>query len=69
MTKLVDGSGINDDNYVPIEENKLKEEQQKELLEAVERYKRECLKSYSASRCGEVVKKFDFPTLQPLIEA
>ena len=69
MTRIVDETEINEDNYVPIDENKLKEDQQKEYLEAVERYKRECLKSYSASRCGEVVKKIDFPTLQPLIEA
>ena len=35
----------------------------------MEKYRRECLKSYSANRSGEVVKKFDFPTLQLLTEA
>ena len=60
---------IDEGNYVPVEEDKLKEDQQKEYLEAVERYKRECLKSFSATRSGEVVKKFDFPSFQPLTEA
>ena len=35
----------------------------------MDRYERECLKSYSATRSGDVVKKFDFPSLQPLTEA
>ena len=35
----------------------------------MEKYRRECLKSYSANRSGEVVKKLDFPTLQPLTDA
>ena len=39
------------------------------MLDAVEKYKRECLKSYSATKSGEVVRKFDFPSLQPLTEA
>ena len=68
MTKPVDGSSVNKDNYVPVEEDKLKEDQQKQLHEAVDRYKLECLKSYSATRSGEVVNKFDFPNLQPLTE-
>ena len=34
----------------------------------MDRYKLECLKSYSATRSGEVVNKFDFPNLQPLTE-
>ena len=59
---------IDEGNYVPVEEDKLKEDQQKELREAMERYKQECLKSYSPTRSGDVVKKFDFPKLQPLSE-
>ena len=35
----------------------------------MDRYERECLKSFSINRSGEVVKKFHFPTLQPLTEA
>ena len=35
----------------------------------MEKFKRECLKSYSVARSGEVIKKFDFPSFQPLTEA
>ena len=35
----------------------------------MEKFKRECLKSYSINRSGEVIKKFDLPTFQPLTEA
>jgi len=35
----------------------------------VERFKRDCLKSYSVNRYGEVIKKFNLPSFQPLIEA
>ena len=62
-------SEVDDANYVPVEEDKLKEDQQKEYLEAVEKYKRECLKSDSVTRSGDVIKKFDFPSFQPLTEA
>ena len=69
MTKPIDGASVNDDNYIPVDRDKLKEDQQKELREAVERYERECLKSFSTTRSGDVIKKFDFPALQPLTEA
>ena len=59
---------IDKGNYVPVEEDKVKEDQQKEYLEAVEKYKRECLKSYSITRSGDVIKKFDLPSFQPLTE-
>ena len=62
-------SEVDDDNYVPVKEDKLKEDQQKEYLEAIERYKRECLKSYNMTRSGDVIKKFDFPSFQSLTEA
>ena len=62
-------SDVEDGNYVPIDESKLKEDQQREYLDAVERYKRECLMSYNVTRSGDVIKKFDFPSFQPLIEA
>ena len=54
---------VDEGNYVPVNKDKLKEDQQKELRESVDRYERECLKSYSITRSGEVVKKFDFPSL------
>ena len=60
---------VDEGNYVPVDMDKLKEEHQKELCEAVDRYERECLKSFSATRSRDVVKKFDFPKLQPLSEA
>ena len=66
MTKPKDGSAVSEENYIPVEEDKLKEKV--ELDKALEAYKRECLKSFSATRGCEVVKKFDFPTLQPLTE-
>jgi len=47
---------------VPFDESKLKEDQQKEYLELVERFKRECLKSYSVTRSGDVIKKFNLPS-------
>ena len=34
----------------------------------MEIFKRECLRSFSATRAGEVVKEFDFPALQSLTE-
>ena len=34
----------------------------------MDRYERECLKSYSITRSGDVIKKFDFPSFQPLTE-
>ena len=69
MVKIGAESEVSEDNYVPVDESKLKEDQQKEYLEAVERYKREFLKSYNTTRSGDVIKKFDFPSFQPLTEA
>lgn len=66
MTKTT--AEVSKDNYVPVEESKLKEEQKAELDKAMEMFKRECLKSFSATRAGEVIEKFDFPALQPLTE-
>jgi len=68
MTKPTDGSSVSEDNYILVEEDKLKDEQKDELAKAIEAYKHECLKSFGATRSGEVVKKFNFPTLQPLTE-
>ena len=68
MTKPKDTASVIKDNCIPVEEDKLKEEQRVELNKAMEMFKRECHKSFSATRAGEVVKKFDFPTFQPLNE-
>ena len=63
MMKIIDESEVNEGNYVPVDKDKLKEDRQKELRESVDRYESECLKSYSITRSGELVKKFDFPSL------
>jgi len=69
MTKPTDAAGVSNDNYIPVDEDKLKEDQKTELFEVVDKFKRECRKSYSTTRSGELVKKFDFPVPQPLTEA
>jgi hypothetical protein len=65
MTK----NNSDEDGYIPIVEDNLKKDQKAEVQKATERFRRECLKSFSAMRSGEVIKKFDFPALQPLTEA
>ena len=61
-------SEVTEDNYIPVDKDKLKDERKTELERATKAYEQECLKSFSATRAGEVIKKFDFPTLQPLTE-
>ena len=61
-------SEINEENYIAMDKDKLKDEQKTELKRDMEAYEQECLKSFSATRAGEVIMKFDFPTLQPLTE-
>ena len=68
MVELTDKSAISEENQIHVPEDKLNEEQKKEYEELVERFKRECLKSYSVNRFGKVIKKFDLPSFQPLIE-
>ena len=68
MVELTDKSAVSEENQIPVPEDKLKEEQRKEYEELVEKFKRECLKSYSVTRSGEVIKKFDLPSFQPLTE-
>jgi len=69
MVELTDKSAVSEENQIPIPEDKLKEEQKKEYKELVEKFRRECLKSYSVNRSGEVIKKFNLPSFQPLTEA
>jgi hypothetical protein len=69
MVELTDKSTVSEENQIHVPEDKLKEEQKKEYEELVEKFKRECLKSYSVNRSGEVIKKFNLPSFQPLIEA
>ena len=62
MVELTDKSAVSEENQIPVPEDKLKEEQKKEYEELVEKLKRECLKSYSVNRSGEVIKKFNLPS-------
>ena len=69
MVELTNKSAVSEENQIPIPKDKLKEEQKKGYEELVERFKRECLKSYIINRSGEVIKKFDLPSFQPLTDA
>ena len=69
MVDITDKSEVNEENHIPVPEDKLKEEQKKEYEELVEKFKCECLKLYSVTRSGEVIKKFNLPSFQPLTEA
>ena len=69
MVEITDKSVVSEENQVPVPEDKLKEERSKEYEELVEKFKCECLKSYSVTRSSEVIKKFDLPSFQPLTEA
>lgn len=66
--KGIGTSEVIEDNLIMVEQDKLKEDQKVELGKAGEAYKCECLKSFNASRTGEVIHKFEFPVLQPLNE-
>ena len=61
-------TSVSEDNYILVDKDKLKDEQNAELEKALQAYEQERLKSFSATRAGDVIKKFDFPTLQPLTE-
>ena len=54
-------------NQLPIHKDKLKEEHKAELKAATEAYEQRCLLSFSTNRSGEVIKKYDFPTLPPMM--
>ena len=69
MVDITDKSEVSEGNYIPADESNLKEDQKQEYLDLVERFKCECLKSYSVTRSGDVIKKFNLPSFQPLTEA
>ena len=62
MVDITDKSMVSEENQIPVPKDKLKEKQKKEYEELVEKFKSECLKSYSINRSGEVIKKFDLPS-------
>ena len=64
MVELTNKSAVSEENHIPVPEDKLKEEQKKEYEELVQKFKRECLKSYNINRSGEVIKKFNLPSFR-----
>ena len=68
MVEVTEKSDVSEENYVPVREDKLKEDQRKEYEERVKNFKRECLKSYSVTRSGDVIKKFNLSSFQLLTE-
>ena len=56
-------------NQIPIDKDQLKEEQKAELKAVIEAFEQQCLLSYSTNRSGEIIKKYDFPTLPPYNES
>ena len=56
---------ISTGNKIPIDKDKLKEEHKVELKAATNAYEQRCLLSFNTNRSGEVIKKYDFPTLPP----
>ena len=60
---------VSPQNQIPIDKDKLKEEQKEEHKVAIEAYEQRCLLSFSTNRSGEIIKKYDFPTLPPYDES
>ena len=60
MSEKVEISG---GNQIPIDKDKLKKEHKAELEALKDAFEQQCLLSFSINRSGEVIKKFDFPTI------
>ena len=60
---------VSEQNQIPIDKDKLKEEQKAELKAVIEAFEQQCLLSYNTYRSGEIIKKYDFPTLPPYDES
>ena len=63
-----DKDKVTPNNQIPIDKDKLNDEQKAELKAATDAYEQRCLLSFSTNRSGEVIKKYDFPTLPPYDE-
>ena len=63
--KSVGKDKISPDNQIPIDKDKLKEEHRAEPKAATNAYEQRCLLSFSTNSSGEIIKKYDFPTLPP----
>ena len=64
-----DNDKVTPNNQIPIDKDKLKDEQKAELKAATDAYEQRCLLSFSTNRSGEVIKKYDISTLPPYDEA
>ena len=53
---------VSEQNQIPIDKDKLKEEHKAELEALKDAFEQQCLLPFSVNRNGEVFKKFDFPT-------
>ena len=61
MKMSTDGKAeVSEQNQIPIDKDKLKEEQKAELQAVMKAFERQCLLSYSNNRSGEVIKKVQF---------
>ena len=64
-----DKDKVTPNNQIQIDKDKLKDEQKAELKAATDAYEQRCLLSFSTNRSGEVIRKYDFPTLPPYDES
>ena len=60
---------VSPQNQILINKDKLKEEQKAELKAVMETFEQQCLLSYSINMSREIIKKYDFPNLQPYNES
>ena len=58
---MSDMAEVSEQNRIPIDKEKLKEEHKAELKALTDAFEQRCLLSFSTNRSGEVIKKFDFP--------
>ena len=49
------------ENFIPVTEANLRDEQKQAIAKAMEDYKQQCLKSFSINRSGEVIQKEALP--------
>ena len=60
---------VSPQNQIPIDKDKLREEQKAELKAATEAFEQQCLLSYNTNSSRKIIKKYDFPTLPPYDES
>ena len=60
---------MSEQNQIPINKEKLKEEHKSELKAITDAFEQQCLLSFSTNRSGEVIKKINFPSFVPYEES